>query len=208
MDEVEPHDGHQHQQPGGLGEDEELDRRFDPPLVTPEGDEEVERHQHHLEEEIEENEVEGHEHAGQTGRRPHDVEVEESHPGGDSLPRSRHRQSGQGEGEHEHDEAQPIHGQVEADAQLGDPGNVDLFHPPAGSDSGRSDEMPRPYRQAQSQAAQREGQRRPPGPARMPLAEDPGEESAGQRDDDEQRQDHRNTPSATKTSTPAAATAT
>jgi len=34
----------------------------------------LDRDEHHLEEEVEENEVEGHEDTGQTGRRPHDVE--------------------------------------------------------------------------------------------------------------------------------------
>ena len=65
--EVERQDGDQHEQAARLREEEELDGRVDPPLVAPDGDEEVHRHQHHLEEEVEEEQVERQEHAGEAG---------------------------------------------------------------------------------------------------------------------------------------------
>jgi hypothetical protein len=116
MDEVEPQDGHKHQESGGLGVDEELDRRLYPPFVAPQCNEEVEGHEHHLEEEVEEEKIERHEHTRESGRRPHEMEVEKADAGVDSVPRCDHGQPGQREREHEHDEAQAIDRKVKADA--------------------------------------------------------------------------------------------
>ncbi len=68
VDDVQREDGDQHEQAADLGEQEELDGRVDAPLVPPEGDQEVHGDEHHLEEEVEEEQVEGEEHADQRRR--------------------------------------------------------------------------------------------------------------------------------------------
>ncbi len=83
----------------------------------------------------------------------------------DALPGREQRQGDDGEGEHEHDEAQPVGGQVEADARLGDPGDVQVIDEGArGADhagAARRPEVPRPQRHRQPEACQRSGQGHP-----------------------------------------------
>ena len=58
VDERECDDGGEHQQSASLGEQEELDRRVDPPLVPPDGDQEVHGNEHQFPEEEEQEEIE------------------------------------------------------------------------------------------------------------------------------------------------------
>jgi hypothetical protein len=120
--EVERQDRQQHQQAAGLGEDEELRGRVDAPLVPPDRDQEIHGHQHQLPEEVEQEEVEGGEHADDPGQRPEQVEVEEPGPLADLAPRGQRGHQPQKYGQRHQQQAQAVEGQEEADAELGDPG--------------------------------------------------------------------------------------
>ena len=56
---VEGDDGQEHQDASHHGEEEELDRRVDPPRAAPYPDEEVHGDEHQLPEDVEEDQVEG-----------------------------------------------------------------------------------------------------------------------------------------------------
>ena len=98
------------------------------------------------------------------GRRPHDVEVEQAHPA--VTPSTKRAPPGRhDEREHEHDETQPVDGQVEADAELRDPGDVDLSTTlwPRGDCAASPTKCRAHIADRQAQAGQRRGQRRPAG---------------------------------------------
>jgi hypothetical protein len=61
--EVELEHGHQHQQRANQGVDEKLDGRIQPPLATPDADEQVHGHEHDLEKHVEQKQIGGREHA-------------------------------------------------------------------------------------------------------------------------------------------------
>src|SRR5260370_36480548 len=68
--EVDPsdrEDGHQHREAAEDGVDQEFERGVDPTALAPDSDQEVERNQHRLPEDIEEDEVERQEDAGGGG---------------------------------------------------------------------------------------------------------------------------------------------
>ena len=72
LKEAEIDDAQQHQERAGDGEEEELDRRVDAVRPAPHADDQVHRQQRQLEEDVEEDEISGHEHADH--RRFHDQE--------------------------------------------------------------------------------------------------------------------------------------
>ena len=63
------HDGHQHEERAGHGVDEELDGGVEPVGASPDPDDEVHRDQHHLEEDVEDEQVEGDEDPDQPGQQ-------------------------------------------------------------------------------------------------------------------------------------------
>ena len=67
MGEGQAQDRDQHQQAAGLGEDEELDRRVDPPFMAPDADQQVHRHQHRFPEHEEQEQIHRQEHAHGAG---------------------------------------------------------------------------------------------------------------------------------------------
>ena len=126
VDEVQGQDGDQHQQAADLREDEELDGGVDAALVAPHRDEEVHGHQHHLPEEVEQEQVEGQEDAGQAGQGPQQDEVEEADALLDALPARPARPPAPGTVSVSRIRLEAVHGQVEADAELRDPGALDV----------------------------------------------------------------------------------
>ncbi len=83
-------DRDQHQHPGRLRVEQELQRGVDAVLVAPERDDEVHRDQHHLPEEVEQEHVEGHEHADDAGQHCVEAEIEQARSGLDLGPGREH----------------------------------------------------------------------------------------------------------------------
>ena len=119
--EVERQDGHQHEQRARQGVEDELDRRVDAVAAAPDPDDEVHRDQHGLPEDVEEEEIERHEHAQH-------ARLEQQHGDRKLLPASLDRVPG-GEEDERHEEggqqhqqqADPVHAQVVRDAEGGHP---------------------------------------------------------------------------------------
>ena len=78
MQEVQRQDGDQHQQPAELREEEKLHGGVHAALVAPDGDQEVHRDQHQFPGEVEQEQIDRQEHAGDAGQDPQQVEVEEA----------------------------------------------------------------------------------------------------------------------------------
>ena len=79
-------DGHKHQEPADLREQEELHRGTVPVLVSPDVDEEIHRDEHQLPEKSEKEEVEGKEHAVHPGKHEGEIEMEETDAVADTGP--------------------------------------------------------------------------------------------------------------------------
>src|SRR5687768_862542 len=121
--EIHRDDADEHEQRSREREDDELQRRVDAALAAPDADDQVHRHEHQLEEHVEEEEVEREEHADHA-----DLEQEESgHELRHALldrPAARIDDRDEGE-ERRHDHEQhgdPIHAELVADAEAREPG--------------------------------------------------------------------------------------
>src|SRR6185503_1112576 len=77
VNEGERDDGGEHQQPASLGEEEKLDCCVDPPLVPPDGDQEIHGNQHQFPEKEEQEKIERQKDADDTGQSQHQIEVKE-----------------------------------------------------------------------------------------------------------------------------------
>jgi hypothetical protein len=113
----------QHEQAAGHGEEEELHRRVDPPLPSPDADDEVHRHQHDFPEDIEEEEIVGEKGSQDTGCQKKEGDREPLPVSLDSFPRGEDddRQQERGQGDQGHRDA--VHHEVVGDAETIDPGN-------------------------------------------------------------------------------------
>ena len=117
---VPKHDGQQAQQrqhAAGQREEEELDRRVTPLLASPDADEEEKRHERELEEQVEENNVAGDEHAEHARAQDQQQTVVQRLLVLDGFPTYQHGDDQQQGGEREEPEAQAVQGDAEADVQ-------------------------------------------------------------------------------------------
>ena len=102
-----------------------FDGGVDAALVTPDRDQEVHRDQHQFPDEVEQEQIERQEDAGDAGQHPQQIEMEEpDRPG--SRSRTQHRDDAEEEGEHHQQQAQAVEGEMKADAELGNPRPIDL----------------------------------------------------------------------------------
>ena len=129
VDEKEAEDCRQHHKAAQLGEEEKFHGGVSPSLMSPQGDEEVHGHEHELPEEVEEKEIHGDKDADDPRQGGHQVEMEKPDVAFDLGPRSQHGRQAQEDGEKDEQKAQPVHGQVKADPQGGNPGPVELGNP-------------------------------------------------------------------------------
>ena len=108
MQEVQAQDGDQHQKTAKLREKDELESGIDTALMSPDANQEVQRHEHDFPKETEEQQVHCQEHTGQRRHRPQEIEVEEPHTVLNLLPRSRHRQQTQQAGQCQQHQAKAV----------------------------------------------------------------------------------------------------
>ena len=202
VDDVQGEDGDQHEQAADLGEQEELDGRIHAPLVPPQGDQEEHGDEHHLEEEVEEEQVEGAEHPDQGGDRPQQHEVEEADPFGDLAPRRQHGQQAEGVAERDHQQAEAVGGQEEADAELRHPGDVDGGDERAVAAEREVRRLDYPHHGDGRQAGGHGKDRHPAGGVGPAAAGDPGRDAGDERPGEQGDEDHRSTTSRMPTATP------
>ena len=189
---VQADDCHQQQQPGCHGEDHELHSRADAVLVPPDADEEIHRHQHQLPEEVEEEQIEGEKDTHDPSQGRENAEVVQSRGVIDLAPRHQHGDAAEKAGQDDEQEVQAVESKVILDAQTGYP-RQSLLEEWVRRDAQvvcRSE----PQRQRKGQRQQRGDQRRP---TRSPLAhptDEPGDNTAGKRDEDQSAQNHRRHP--------------
>ena len=118
-------DGDQHGEAPDHGVDQEGEGREDPPPLTPDPDQEVERNQHRFPEDVEEDEVESEQHAG--GRSlEHQQQQDELLEARCARVRDQHGEQREEPVQGEQEEAEAVDAQVVADAQARDPA-MDLF---------------------------------------------------------------------------------
>ena len=118
MGEIESQDRDQHQQPAELSEEEELHRRVQPPLMSPDRDQEIHGNQHQFPCEVEQEQIHCQEYAGDPSQYPEKVEVEEPHRIIDLGPGCQHGHDAEEEREHEQQQAQAVQREMEMDAEL------------------------------------------------------------------------------------------
>jgi hypothetical protein len=97
--------------------------------VAPDCDQEIHRYQHEFPEQIEKEQIDREEYAGDTGQHPHQIKVEETRVSADLGPRGEHGHDAQEKGQQKKHEAEPIQRQMEANSQLWNPIQVQLFRP-------------------------------------------------------------------------------
>ena len=117
---VPKHDRQQAQQrqhAAGQREEEELDRRVAPLFASPDADEEEQRHERELEEQVEENNVAGDEHAEHARAQHQQQTVVQRLLVLDRFPTYQHGDDQQQGREREEPEAQAVQGDAEADVQ-------------------------------------------------------------------------------------------
>ena len=123
-----PQDGDQHQQAPRHREEEELDRRVDPPLAAPDADQQVHRDQHHFPEDVEQEEVVGEQRAEHAGGEQEERGAEQRPVLADPLPRAEHHDRQQQDAEHHERHRDAVHRQVVADAVARDPRQDAVVH--------------------------------------------------------------------------------
>ncbi len=124
VQEVERDDAEQHQDGAGQRVEEELDRRVEPPLPSPDADQEVHRHEHHFPEDVEEEEVEA-------AERPDHERLQEQQQDVVLLQALGDRRVGTDDGDDAHERRQqeqherdPVDAEVVLDAERRDPGGA------------------------------------------------------------------------------------
>ena len=119
--EVERQNAKQHQDRPGQGVQEKLDGGVEFARPAPHADYEIHRHQHHFPENVEEEEVEGHENAEHAHLQKHEHGVVLFGPLLHSRPGRKHRQEPEHRGQHDEQEADAVNAQVVGGADGGDP---------------------------------------------------------------------------------------
>ncbi len=186
-------DRHQHEEAARLGEEEELDRRVDPALVAPDADQEVHRHQHELPEEVEQEEVQGQEHAHHPGQDPEEVEVEEAHPVVDLAPGAPHGEDPQDRRQEDQDQGEAVHRQGEGDAEPGDPVPGEAGDPVAVRREGGGP-RPEPESRRQHQVHRHGAEGHPARGRRATAGEGPRQEAAHEGHRHQGQEGHGSTP--------------
>ena len=201
VDEVQRQDRHEHRQAAGLGEQEELDRGRCTVLMAPDRDEKVHGNQHQLPEEVEQEEIQGHEDAHDSGQRQHEAQVKRPYPLLDLGPRGADRRNPEEDRQGQKQQAQAIDSQMKAHPERLNPRIVKLMEPrPAGCRGPGKDQQNRIHEQG--------GERHPAAGRPAPPAEHPGGHRPCERHDEQPQQDHKNTTSPTTMTAPAAMLAT
>ena len=136
MEKVQRQNRHQHQQPAELGKQEKLDGGVDSAFVSPQRDQEVHRDQHQFPGEVEQEQIDSQEHAGDAGQDPQHVQVKEAHAFGNFRPGSQNRNDAQKERQRQQQQAQSIESEVKVNAEFGNPNPINLFEPSAGAAEG------------------------------------------------------------------------
>src|SRR6185312_6804236 len=193
MNEIERQDGDEHQKAAALGEEEELDRRVDSPLMPPDRNEEIHREEHQLPEEEEKEEIEREEDTDGPCERPQEVQMEEPHPLGDLAPRGGDGPDAEHQGEEDEQQAQAIEPEMKPDAERRHPGQVEVGDP--GSTPGEVERavVLRPDGQHERKIDRQHDERDPTRRIRTASRGEPGEGSAEQKDEKDPKQHHANT---------------
>jgi hypothetical protein len=171
--------GGQHQQRADQGVDDHLQRRGDSLARAPLADEEVERHQHQVEEEDEQREVLRQERAQHRGLA--DPEVDGEQRRAQRRPQHQPQRGGreQQRGQRDEPQVQPVDPELVADAEVGDPLGVgDVLQPRAGLEV---EEHQRRVAERHERADEREDRRRA-------ARREPAQHREGERPEDQDRQ--------------------
>ena len=166
VSEHQPKNGNQHQQAAGLGIDEELGGRADPrtapgAAVAPQRDQEIHRHQHHFPEQEEQEQVDSEKDPDHATENPQQVEVEESDPLHDLLPRADHGHGAEQPGQRDHQQRQSVDRQMYLNAETWNPVGLPLQRPGVGGTFRRqaevaTDPQPQHHRQLEQHGAKRD----------------------------------------------------
>src|SRR3974377_1686973 len=124
MDNVNGHQRDEHEEAPPEGEEHELDGGVDPVGVAPDPDQKEHRDELDLPEEIEEQEVRGHEDPHQAAFQKQQEEVEGSYVEGDGPPGDQNADDVDEGREPDEHQAQPVQGETEAGPQAFQPGVV------------------------------------------------------------------------------------
>src|SRR3990170_9092292 len=119
--EVECQDAQQHQHATHQGIKEELDGGVELPWPTPDPDEEIHGDQHDFPEDVEEEEVEGHEDAQHPGLEKEHHHVKLFHALGDGRPGRQNGDEAEHGGEQDQKQADPVDAEEVLNADTGDP---------------------------------------------------------------------------------------
>ena len=146
-------DGDEHQHAAGHRIEDELDGGINPPLVSPDPDEEVHRDEHRIPEDVEEEQIDRDEHAEHGGLEREHEEREQLDVLVHRLPRAEERQRRQETGQHDQKQADA----VDADQVL----NPEHRHPGVGLDklvvgAGRIEPPPEHERHSKGQERRRQ----------------------------------------------------
>ena len=170
---VPKHDRQQSQErqhAAGESEEEELDRRVTPLLAAPDADQEEQRNQRELEEDVEQDDVPGGENAQHARLQEQQQAVISRRPLDDRLPADQHRDDHQQRRQAEEPEAQAVQTEAQAhvDAvRVGQPGNASIrakASPPGetGQSAGSRRQRRRPPARDARASHRSSGQRRSP----------------------------------------------
>ena len=118
----EAEDGQQHQDAGGHRIQDELDGGVDAPLVAPDADQEVHRHQHRVPEDVEEEQIERDEDADHRALEQQQEDAERPGLLAHRLPRAEQRERRQEAGEDDEQQADAVDADGILDAERRDPG--------------------------------------------------------------------------------------
>ena len=169
--------------------------------MPPHPDEEVHRDEHHLPEEIEEEQIERQEDADDAGEHPQQLEVEEADPILNLGPRGDHRHDAQERGEQHEQQAEAVEAEMEPDAERIDPPDVDIGEPGPRRAVARS-RTSDPQRDRDREIDADPGERDPARPAVAPAIGHPGDHAGDERHEDEPDQDHKKMTIVVMTSAP------
>ena len=117
-------DADQHQQRAEQRVEKELDRRVDPVLAAPHPDQQRHRDQHDLPEDVEDEEIERHEHAEHAGFEQQQRDVILARPAIDGVPRPDDGDHREQRGQPDQDDRDPVDAHEVGDAEVRQP--VDL----------------------------------------------------------------------------------
>ena len=154
--EVEPQNAEQHDDAADEGVQEKFDRRVQPPVASPDADEEIHRHEHDLPEQEEQQEVE-------TDERPHHACLQDQqedvvllHALGNRRPRGKNRDEPEQGGQQHEQRAEAVDAQEVLRAHRGNPG-----HPLDELIAGVLGVVPEPQRHGDEESGEREDVRDP-----------------------------------------------